>query len=183
MNSAAQKLFSTKIQFGLLAFAPLFLIVPTYHFAATIGFIVSIQLLVLASVFYFLRNLIPLKQKIPIILVAAISMSLISRMVFDAEAYFIASTIGLFFPLLVMNSSILSLIDDVFSRQCYKEVICHVSVFASVLILFFLLYGVLRSSLDDFSITNSPAACFLIMGFMFAVLNIIKSKFSEGSIE
>ena len=115
MSFVIQKLFNTQMQTGLLAMAPFFLIIPSYKAGVSIGLIAFCLMFVPASVIYLLRDFIPSQQSVVVVLLFSVSLILIGRMLLQAGAYSTFDSIGLFFPLLLINSLALSLGENVFS--------------------------------------------------------------------
>ncbi len=171
MNSIIQKFFKHETQTGLLALAPFFLVVSSFNTGLNIGLIIAIQILILSSVLYFLRKLIPPQQRLAVIVIIGASLMIIVRLLLNAEFYSVSNTIGLFLPLLIVNSLVLTLGEAVFSRQDYKSVICHVSGIVIAVPVFFIVFGLLKELLEGFSIITSPAGCFFLVGLMFATVN------------
>jgi len=171
-----QRLFNTETQSGLLALAPLFLVASSLYVGFSTGLIIVVLISVLASIIYFLRNLIPSQQRLAVILVISVSVMLIARMLLHAEAFSIADKIGLFLPLVLMNSLVLSINEQMFSMQDFKSVMSHIFRIGLVLLFFFTIFGFLRESLDTFSIFTSSAGCLLLSGFIFATINFFKSN-------
>jgi len=170
-----QKLLENEIQPGLLALSPFFLIASSLFVGFSTGLITVILILFLAPIIYLLRNLIPLQQRLAVILVISVSVVLIARMLLHAEAYSIADKIGLFFPLLVMNSLVLSVNETMFSKQDFISVISHILSIGIAILFFFVIFGFFRELFDAFSILTSPAGCFFLSGFLFAAINYFKS--------
>lgn len=175
MNSMIQKLFKHETQTGLLALAPFFLVVTSFNIGLDIGLIIAVQILILSSLFYFLRKLIPTQQRLAVIVIISVSLMLIVRLLLDAEFYSVANKIGLFLPLLIVNSLVLMLAEGAFSKQDYKSVICHVSGIVIAIPVFFILFGLLKELLEGFSIVASSAGCFFLVGIMFATINIFNN--------
>lgn len=175
MRSAIQKIFDTEAQLGVLALAPFFLIISSFDIAFHFSLIIFIQIFILTSVLYLLRNLIRLQQRIVVVLIFSATMALITRMLLYTEAYAVADTLGLFLPLLLINSLVLSLGESVFSKQSYQSAICHAARFAIVIPIFFILFGLLRHLLEPVSIVASPAGCFFLLGFLFVACHFAKA--------
>jgi len=171
-----QKLIDYEVQIGMLAFAPFFLVASSLYIGFSIGLITVILILFLAPIIYLLRNLIPLQQRLAVILVISVSVILITRMLLSAEAYSIADKIGLFLPLLVMNSLVLSVNETMFSLQDFKSVISHILSIGIAILFFFVIFGFLRELFENYSIFTSPAGCFFLSGFLFATINYFKSN-------
>ncbi|MFT5396213.1 MAG: electron transport complex protein RnfE [Gammaproteobacteria bacterium] len=177
MHHAAmiQKLFNNKNQTGLLALAPLFLVVASFNDGITIGLISLVMILILTSILYFISNFIPLHQRLISVLVVSVAVTLVARMLLNSEIYFVADKIGLFLPLLVINSLVISLGEEVFSKQDYKSTMIYVSGSAIAVLIFFIIFGSLKGWLDMFSIIDSPAGSFILLGLLFATINFLKS--------
>ena len=171
-----QRLFNTETQSGLLALAPLFLVASSLYVGFSTGLIIVVLIFVLASIIYFLRNLIPSQQRLAVILVISVSVMLIARMLLHAEAYSIADKIGLFLPLVLMNSLVLSINEQMFSMQDFQSAMSYTFRIGLVLLFFFTVFGFLRELFDIFSIFTKPAGCFLLSGFIFATINFFKSN-------
>ncbi|GJM04144.1 MAG: hypothetical protein DHS20C09_01350 [marine bacterium B5-7] len=176
MSFVIQKLFNTQMQTGLLAMAPFFLIIPSYKVGMSIGLIAFCLMFVLTSALYLLRDFIPSQQRVVVVLLFSVSLVLIDRMLLQANAYSVFDSIGLFFPLLLINSLVLSLGEDVFSEQSYKSVAIYASGVAMPLLIFFILFGFLKDLLDMFSIIESSAGNFILLGLLFAAMNSFKSN-------
>jgi len=168
-------LSENEIQHGLLAFLPFLLVTSSLYLGFSIGLITVILLLLLASLFYLLRSLIPVQQRLAVVLVISVSVMLIARMLIHAEAFSIADKIGLFLPLLVMNSLVLSVNETIFTKQDFKSAISHVFRIGTAILLLFVIYGSLRELVSTFSFFTSSAGCFFLSGFLFTVINISKT--------
>tara|TARA_R110002072_G_scaffold32211_8_gene98643 strand:- start:17678 stop:18220 length:543 start_codon:yes stop_codon:yes gene_type:complete len=176
MSFVIQKLFNTQMQTGLLAMAPFFLIIPSYKAGVSIGLIAFCLMFVPASVIYLLRDFIPSQQSVVVVLLFSVSLILIGRMLLQAGAYSTFDSIGLFFPLLLINSLALSLGENVFSGQSYKSVAIYVFGIGISLLIFFVFFGFLKGLIDMFSIIKSPAGNFILLGLLFATMNSFKSN-------
>lgn len=175
-----QKLLDYEVQIGLLALSPFFLVASSLFVGFSIGLITVILILFLAPIIYSLRNLIPSQQRLAIILVISVSVVLIARMLLNAEAYSIADKIGLFLPLVVMNSLVLTVNETMFSIQDFKSVFSHIFGIGVAILFFFVIFGFLRELFNSFSIITSPAGCFFLSGFLFATINFFKTmKFTR----
>jgi len=97
-------------------------------------------------------------------------------MLLNSEFYFVADKIGLFLPLLVINSLVLSLGEEVFSKQDYKSTLIYVLSIAVALLILFIILGSLKGLLEMFSIINSPAGIFILLGLLFATINFLKTS-------
>jgi Na+-translocating ferredoxin:NAD+ oxidoreductase RnfE subunit len=174
MNSTIQRLYNNEVQSGLLALAPFFLLTSSFTIGITISLVAAIQLLILTTILYCLRYLIPSQQRLASILIISISVVLVDRMLLNAEAYLVAESIGLLFPLLIINSLVLSLGENIFSRQDFKSTLNHTLGISVAVIIFFVIFGFLKELFEEFSIITSPAGCFFISGFLFAAINFLK---------
>ncbi len=92
-------------------------------------------------------------------------------MLLHAEAYSLADKIGLFLPLLLMNSLVLSSCESIFLMPDVKPAMSHVFKVGLATLLFFVIMGLLRESLNEISIFTSPAGFFFLSGFLFSVIN------------
>ena len=81
----------------------------------------------------------------------------------------------MFLPLLVINSLVISLGEEVFSKQDYKSTMIYVSGSAIAVLIFFIIFGFLKGWIDMFSIIDSPAGSFILLGLLFATINFLKS--------
>ena len=171
-----QKLFNNKNQTGLLALAPLFLVVTSFNDGISIGLISLVLIVSLTSILYFISNFIPSHQRLVSVLIISGAVILVARMLLNSEIYFVADKIGLFLPLLVINSLVLSLGEEVFYKQGYKSTMIYVSGIAIAVLTFFIIFGFLKGLLDMFSIIDSPAGSFILLGLLFATINIFKSN-------
>jgi len=175
-----QKLLDNEIQTGMLALAPFYLVTSTLYIGFSVGLITAILFLFLALIIYALRNLIPQQQRLVIILVISVTVVLIARMLIYAEAYSIADKIGLFLPLLLMNSLVLSVNETMFSIQDFKSIISHVFSVGIAILFFFIIFGFSRELFENISMFSSPAGCFFLSGFLFATINFFKNcKFNH----
>jgi len=171
-----KRLFNNKNQLGLLALSPLFLVVSSFNDGISIGLIPLVLILILSSILYFISNFIPSHQRLVSVLIISTAVILIARMLLNSEIYLVADKIGLFLPLLVINSLVLSLGEEVFSRQDYKSTLIYVSGIAISLLIFFITFGFLKELFDMFSIIESPAGSFMLLGLLFATINFLKSN-------
>ena len=171
-----KRLFNNKNQTGLLALAPLFLVVTSFNDGITIGLISLVLILILTSILYFISNFIPSHQRLISVLVVSVAVTLVARMLLNSEIYFVAEQIGLFLPLLVINSLVLSLGEEVFSKQDYKSTMVYVFGIAISVLIFFIVFGFLKGLLDMFSIIESPAGSFILLGLLFATINFLKNN-------
>jgi len=175
-----QKLLDNEVQTGMLALAPFYLVASSLYVGFSIGLITAILILFLALIIYALRNLIPPQQRLVVILVISVSVILIARMLLNAEAYSIADKIGLFLPLLLMNSLVLSVNETMFSIQDFKSIFSHIFSIGVAILFFFVIFGFLRELFENISIFTSPAGCFFLSGFLFATINLFKNyKFNH----
>lgn len=170
-----QRLFNTETQPGLLALAPFFLVASSLYAGFSTGLIIAALLPVLALIIYFLRNLIPSQQRLAAMLIISTTVVLITRMFLNAEAYAIADKIGIFLPLLLMNSLVLSINERMFSIQGFKSVMRYIFSIGIAILLFFTIFGFLRELFDGFSILTSSAGCFFLSGLLFATINFCKN--------
>lgn len=171
-----QKLFNNKNQTSLLALAPLFLVVTSFNDGISIGLISLVLILILTSILFFISNFIPSHQRLVSVLIVSVAVILVARMLLNAEFYFVADKIGLFLPLLVINSLVLTLGEEVFSKQDYKSTMIYVSGISVALLIFFIILGFLKDLLDLFSIIDSPAGSFILLGLLFATINFLKNN-------
>jgi H+/Na+-translocating ferredoxin:NAD+ oxidoreductase subunit E len=171
-----QKLFNNKNQTGLLALAPLFLVVTSFNDGISIGLISLFLIVILTSILYFISNFIPSHQRLVSVLIISVAVTLVARMLLNSEVYFVADKIGLFLPLLVINSLVISLGEEIFSKQDYKSTMIYVSGISVALLIFFIILGFLKGLLDLFSIIDSPAGSFILLGLMFATINFLKTS-------
>ena len=171
-----KRLFNNKNQLGLLALSPLFLVVSSLNNGVRLGLILLILILILSSTLYFISNFIPSQQRLVSVLVIGVTVILIARMFLNSEFYFVADKIGLFLPLLVINSLVLSLGEEVFSKQDYKSTLIYVLGIGVALLIFFIILGFLKGFLDMFSIIESPAGSFILLGLLFGTINFLKTS-------
>jgi H+/Na+-translocating ferredoxin:NAD+ oxidoreductase subunit E len=171
-----QRLFNNKNQLGLLALSPLFLVVSSFNDGISTGLIAFFLILIITSILYFISNSIPSHQRLVSVLIISATVILVARMLLNSEIYFVANEIGLFLPLLVINSLLISLGEEVLSEQDYKSTMIYVSGIALSLLIFFITFGFLKGLLDMFSIIESPAASLMLLGLLFAAINVLKSN-------
>ncbi len=171
-----QRLFNNKNQTGLLALAPLFLVVSSLNDAISIGLISLFLIVILTSTLYFISSFIPSHQKLVSVLIVSVTVTLVARMLLNSEIYFVADKIGLFLPLLVINSLVISLGEEVFSKPDYKSTMIYVSGVVIAVLIFFIIFGFLKGLFDMFSIIDSPAGSFILLGLLFATINLLKSN-------
>ncbi len=171
-----QKIFNNKNQLGLLALTPLFLLVSSFNDGISIGLISLVLILILTSILYFISNFIPSHHRLVSVLIVSVAVTLVARMLLNSEVYFVADKIGLFLPLLVINSLVISLGEEVFSKQNYKSTMIYVAGIAVALLIFFITLGFLKGLFDKFSIIDSPAGCFILLGLLFATFNFFKNN-------
>ncbi len=171
-----KRLINNKNQLGLLALSPLFLVVNSFNDGISTGLILLALILVLASILYLISNFIPSHQRLVSVLIISAAVILIARMLLNSEIYFVADKIGLFLPLLVINSLVLSIGEEVFSIEDYKATIIYVSGIALALLIYFIIFGCLKDLLDMFSIIETPAGNFILLGLLFATINLLKNN-------
>jgi len=171
-----QKLFNNKNQTGLLALAPFFLVVCSFNNGVIIGLISLFIIIILTTILYFISNYIPSYQSLISVIIVSATVTLVVRMILNSELYFIAETIGLFLPLLVINSLVIPLGEEVFSKQDYKSTMVYIFEVAIAVFIFFILFGFLRGLLDVFAIIKSPAGNFILLGLLFATINFFRSN-------
>jgi len=171
-----QEFQNDNIPKGLLAFAPFFLSITSLSIGFNMALIVFVLILFLAPMNYFLRKLIPPQQRLVFVLIISISWMLIVRMFLEAEVYSIAEKIGLFLPLLLINSMVLSLTESVYSMFDLKTVMRNLFIVGIAILLFFMIFGFLRELLNNCSIFTSPTGYFLLSGFLFATINCFNRK-------
>jgi H+/Na+-translocating ferredoxin:NAD+ oxidoreductase subunit E len=171
-----QKFQNDNIPKGLLALAPFFLGITSLFIGFSAALIVFVFLLFLAPMNYFLRKLIPPEQRLVFILIISVSWMIIIRMFLEAEVYSLAEKIGLFLPLLLINSMVLSITETVYSMPDFKSVMRDLFYVGIAILLFFMLFGLLRELLNNFSILASPAGCFFLSGFLFSIINYSNRK-------
>jgi H+/Na+-translocating ferredoxin:NAD+ oxidoreductase subunit E len=171
-----QKFQDDNIPKGLLAFAPFFLGITSLFIGFSTGLIALVLILSLAPMNYFLRKLVPPQQRLFFILIISVSWILIAMMFLDAGIYSVAEKTGLFLPLLLMNSLVLSVNESMFSMPDLKSVMSSIFRVGIAILLFLMLFGLLRELLNNFSILASPAGCFFLSGFLFAIINYSNRK-------
>ncbi len=171
-----KRLFNNKNQLGLLALSPLFLVISSFNDGISIGLISLVLIVSLTSILYFLSNFISTQQRLVSVLIIGVTVILIARMLLNSEFYFVADKIGLFLSLLVINSLVLSLGEEVFSKQDYKSTLIYVLSIAVALLILFIILGSLKGLLEMFSIINSPAGIFILLGLLFATINFLKTS-------
>jgi len=171
-----KRLFNNKNQLGLLALSPFFLVVASFNDGVNTGLILLILMLTLSSILYFISNFIPSHQRLVSVLIVSVTVISIARMLLNSEFYFVADNIGLLLPLLVINSLVLSLGEEVFSKQDYTSTMIYVLGIAVALLIFFVILGSLKGLLGMFSIIDSPAGIFILLGLLFATINFLKTS-------
>lgn len=171
-----KRLFNNENQLGLLALSPLFLVVSSFNDGINTGLILFVLILTLSSILYSISNFIPSHQRLVSVLIISAAVILITRMLLNSEIYFVADKIGLFLPLLVINSLVLSLGEEVFSKQDYKSTLIYVSGIAISVLIFFITFGFLKGLFDMISIIESPAGSFILLGLLFATINFLKTS-------
>ena len=171
-----QKLFNNKNQTGLLALAPFFLVVCSFNNGVIIGLTSLFMIIILTTILYFISNYIPSCQSFISVIIVSATVTLVVRMILNSELYFVAETIGLFLPLLVINSLVIPLGEEVFSKQDYKFTMVYIFSVAIAVFIFFILFGFLKGLLDVFAIIKSPAGNFILLGLLFATINFFRSN-------
>lgn len=171
-----QKFQNDEFPKGLLVLAPFFLSVTSLYIGFSLGLISAVLVLFFIPCLYILRKFIPAQQKPAFILVPGISWLLIVRMFLDVEAYSIMGKVGLFLPLLLMNSWVLTVSESVFSTSGFKSAVFSACSIGVAILLFFVIFGFTRGLLSGFSILSSPAGCFFLSGFLFAAINLFNQK-------
>jgi len=161
---------------GLLAFAPFFLVAASLIIGIGAGFIVVILIFLLTPILYLLRKLILSEQRLAVVMIVSVSAVLLTRLLIDAEAYSLGDKLGLFFPLLLMNSLVLSLNESIFTMPDFKSAMSKSFNIGIAILLFFVIVGFLREMLNDFSILTSPAGYFFLFGFLYAAFNFLNKK-------
>lgn len=176
-----QRLQDDDILKGLLAFAPFFLAISSFSDGLYVGLIASLLMLFIAPIVYFSCKFITLpQQRLAFVVIVSVSCILIIRMWLNAEAYSLIDKIGLFFPLLLMNSLALSMIATILSMPDFKSVMSKVLKIALATILFFVIAGLAYELLHELLIFTSPAGFLFLSGFLFAMVNVInKNKESK----
>jgi len=171
-----QTLFNNKNQVGLIALSPLLLLVTSVNDGLSTGLIALILILILTSILYFISSFIPSQHRLVSVLIISITVVLVARMILNSEMYFVADKIGLFLPLLVINSLMLSLGEGVFSKQDFKSSVAHIFGIGVMILISFILIGFLKELLDMFSIIESPAGVLMLLGLLFATFNLLNSN-------
>ncbi|GEM_PF-1485100 len=171
-----QKFQNDDILKGLLAFSPFFLSITSLFIGFSTALIVLVLILFFVPMNYFLRKLIPPQQRLAFILVFGVSSMLIIRMFLEAEVYSLAEKIGLFLPLLLVNSMVLSISESVYSLPDLKSVMGKVFSVGIAILLFFVIFGFLQELLNEVSFFTSPAGYFLLSGLLFAMINCFNRK-------
>lgn len=174
-----QRLQDGNILKGLLGFAPFFLSVTSLSGGLSMGSIAFMLILATFFIIYFSRKLVILpQQRLVFILIISVTSVLIMKMLLDAEAYSLADSIGLFLPLLLMNSLILFTNESILSMTDLRSVLNRIFKVALAALLFFIMLGLLRELLNDVSIFTSSAGFFFLSGFIFAAINFFNRKFA-----
>jgi electron transport complex protein RnfE len=171
-----QKLFNNKNQTGLLALAPFFLVACSFNNGVIIGLTSLFMIIILTTILYLISNCIPSSHSLVSVIIVSATVVLVARMILNSEMYFVAETIGLFLPLLVINSLVISLGEEVFSKQDHKSTVLYIFSVAIAVFIFFILFGFLKGLLDVFAIIKSPAGNFILAGLLFATINFFKSN-------
>jgi H+/Na+-translocating ferredoxin:NAD+ oxidoreductase subunit E len=177
-----QKFQYIEILKGLLAFTPFLLYVTSLSDGVSLGMLVFTFILFLSPSLYIFRKLIPTKQRFALILIISVSYLLLVRMILNAEVYSLLDKVGLFLPLILINSFILSVNESVLTMTDFKTVMNQVLSIGIVILLFFVIIGFLLESLVEFYIFSSPAGCFFLLGFLFSVINYFSIKKKESAI-
>jgi Na+-translocating ferredoxin:NAD+ oxidoreductase RnfE subunit len=162
---------------GLLVFAPFYSAISSLYFGIKLALIAFSLILLLGVIMYASRKLFTLPlQHLAFTLIVSISLILIMRMLLEAEYYSIAQTIGLFFPLLLINSLVLSINSTIFSQSDFKLASAKVLKLCLAVTLFFAISGFLHEIFNSVSFLHSPAGFFFLSGILFAVINILNKK-------
>ena len=195
------KIDNADIQLGLLAFFPLLPVTTSFSAGSGVGLVVLLLMIVLAVLIYPLRNFIPISQRLPITLIISVCVVLMARMLLESEIYSLAEKLGLFLPLLIMNSLVLSISESLFSSHGIKSISRYI-IFGLSILIFFVLFGAVREllinysvlteldiftdvsfsgirfihSAPGFSIFTSSAGCFFLVGFIFAMINFLNDS-------
>lgn len=161
---------------GLLAFAPFFMVVASLFIGFSAGLIAVVLIFLLTSILFFIGKLIVPEQRLAVALIVSVSAVLVARMLLDAGAYSLAEKLGIFLPLLLMNSLVLSLNESIFTMPDFKSAMSRSFYIGIAIFLFFVIVGFLRELLNDFSILTSAAGYFFLFGFLYAAFNFINRK-------
>lgn len=196
------KIDNADIQLGLLAFFPLLPVTTSFSAGSGVGLVVLLLMIVLALFIYPLRNFIPISQRLPVTLLISVSVVLMVRMLLESEVFALTEKLGLFFPLLIINSLVLSVGESLFSSHGIKSVSRYIFIFGLSILVFFAVFGAARELLINytvlteldiftdvsfsgfrfihsspgFSIFTSSAGCFFLVGFMFAMINFLNDS-------
>jgi Na+-translocating ferredoxin:NAD+ oxidoreductase RnfE subunit len=162
---------------GLLVFTPFVLSVTSLCFGIKLGLIASSLILLLALIIFSSHKLFALpQQRLVFVLITSVTLLLICRMLLEAESYPFLNAIGLFFPLLLINSLVLSVNESVFSISDCNVVIRYIAKLAATVLLFFIIIGLLKESFNEWSFLTSPAGYLFLFGFMFAAISFFNNK-------
>ena len=176
-----QTLFNDENQKGLLVYAPFFITTASLFIGLKIGLLALCVLFVQASIIFFIRNLIPSQQCFPVILIVGISLVIITKMLLDAEVYSEAQEVSLLFPLILMNSLVLSYAEKALSTASFKTLFFDLFHIGIAIVLLLMALGLLRTILSEVSIFSSTAGCLLLLGFLFSMVNFLKTINKEHS--
>ena len=171
-----QKNQNNELQKSLLALAPFYLLSFSLYVGFGIGLIIALLLVFLVPVIYLFRNLVPPSQQLSFVIILSASAILIVSMFLDVEVYSFTDKIGLFLPLLLINSLVLSVNESTFTMSDFKSAMSNVFYIAIAVLFFFVIFGLSRELLSDFSILSYPSGCFLLVGFLFAGINFFNIK-------
>ena len=171
-----QRLINNDVQTNLLALSPFFLIISSFSVALYTGLTVIIGFLITVTVISVLRNYIPLAQRRVVVLVIGSTVILLLGMLLSAENYSYMENTGLFFPLLLINSLLLTRCESCFSEQEIKSVFFNTLKTSVIILIFLLFFGLVRELLETASFFASSAGCFLIAGLLFAACNLLSKK-------
>ena len=204
------KFINNETWVGLLAFSPLLLITTSSTVGFAIGLLSLVLLFVLTLIIYPLRTLLSLPQRLVFILMVSVTLVLVVRLLLEAGAYSFTEKIGLFLPLIIMNSLVISENEALFSVQKTSAAIIRMMILGLIILLFFVAFGFMREVLmhysiltelnqfsmysfaginlidsdPGFSIFTSSAGCFFILGFLYALLNFVNGyRVSPASVE
>jgi H+/Na+-translocating ferredoxin:NAD+ oxidoreductase subunit E len=176
-NLMVQEFINNDLPKGLLALAPFYITTASLDTGFVTGLIIAFFILLYASIIFLLKNLIAPHQRLAFILIVSISVILIFRLIFQAEAYSFTEKLGLFLPLLVINSLVISIEETIFSISDFKSVLVKVVSVSLIILLFFMILGFTQEIMADLTILSYPAGCFLLIGFLFAAINIFQKQF------
>lgn len=172
-----QRFQNTDTLKGLLVFSPLALSASSFIIGLKIGLFATVAVLLLSIIVFFSRNFFSLAlQRLTFVLFTSITLMLMLRMFVQAEAYELSEQIGLFLPLLLMNSFIFSVNESIFERSNFKTALSHVLIAAITILIFFIIFGFFQQFLNEISIFASPVGFFFLFGFLLAIGNILNTK-------